>query len=111
MKRTLIALAALLTLSTLLTASTANAADAVPAQPTYTKDIAPIFQAKCTQCHHAGTGAPMSLTTYEEVRPWARSIRTRVSNRRPWQCFPARDCCVVRPRCRTVWFSRRRSGR
>ena len=55
-------------------------------QPTYAKDVSRIFQAKCTQCHHAGTGAPMSLTTYEEVRPWARSIRTRVSNREmpPW---------------------------
>ena len=53
---------------------------------TYTKDIAPLFQAKCTQCHHAGTGAPMSLTTYEEVRPWTRSIRQRVANREmpPW---------------------------
>jgi hypothetical protein len=54
--------------------------------PTFTKNIAPIFQEKCTQCHHAGTVAPMSLTTYEEVRPWARSIRTRVANREmpPW---------------------------
>src|SRR6476620_2900077 len=56
------------------------------AAPTYSKDISRIFQAKCTQCHHAGTGAPMSLTTFDEVRPWARSIRTRVSNREmpPW---------------------------
>jgi hypothetical protein len=55
-------------------------------QPTYTKDIAPIFQAKCTQCHHPGTGAPMSLTTFDEVRPWARAIRQRVANREmpPW---------------------------
>jgi hypothetical protein len=87
MKRTMTTLAALLTISTGLTLATrAAAADAVPAQPTYAKDIAPIFQAKCTQCHHAGTGAPMSLTTFEEVRPWARSIRTRVSSREmpPW---------------------------
>src|SRR5262245_3005231 len=81
MKRALMAIAAVLTTSTV-----ASAAEAVPAQPTYTKDIAPIFQAKCTQCHHPGTGAPMSLTTFEEVRPWARSIRTRVSSREmpPW---------------------------
>jgi hypothetical protein len=60
---------------------------AVPtAVPTFTKNIAPIFQEKCTQCHHAGTVAPMPLTTYEEVRPWARSIRARVANREmpPW---------------------------
>jgi len=59
---------------------------AVAQQVSYAKDVAPIFQAKCTQCHHAGTGAPMALTTFEEARPWARSIKTRVSNREmpPW---------------------------
>jgi len=53
---------------------------------TFTKDIAPIFQAKCQQCHHVGTGAPMPLMTYEDTRPWARSIRQRVINREmpPW---------------------------
>ena len=62
------------------------AAFAQQGTPTYAKDVSRIFQAKCTQCHHAGTGAPMSLTTFDEVRPWARSIRTRVSNREmpPW---------------------------
>ena len=62
----------------------ARSADAQ--QVTYAKDIAPLFQAKCTQCHHAGTGAPMPLTAYDEVRPWARSIKTRVTNREmpPW---------------------------
>jgi hypothetical protein len=70
----------------LATGQAAAAQGTAPNQPTYSKDIAPIFQAKCTQCHHPGTGAPMSLTTYEEVRPWARSIRTRVSSREmpPW---------------------------
>jgi hypothetical protein len=64
----------------------ARTSSQAPAQPTYARHIAPIFQAKCTQCHHAGTGAPMSLTTYEEVRPWARSIRQRVATREmpPW---------------------------
>jgi mono/diheme cytochrome c family protein len=60
----------------------AHAADA----PTYTKDVARIFQAHCTQCHHDGAGTPMSLTTYENVRPWAKSIRQRVAAREmpPW---------------------------
>jgi hypothetical protein len=54
--------------------------------PTFAKDVAPIFQAKCQTCHHAGTSAPMSLVTYDEVRPWAKSIRQRVANRDmpPW---------------------------
>jgi hypothetical protein len=53
---------------------------------TFAKDVAPIFQQKCQACHHQGTSAPMSLVTYEEVRPWARSIRQRVANRDmpPW---------------------------
>lgn len=69
-----------------LTVTGTRAAPPSQAIPTYTKNVAPIFQAKCTNCHHAGTVAPMSLTTYQEVRPWARSIRTRVANREmpPW---------------------------
>ena len=39
---------------------------------TYTKHIAPILQRSCENCHRPGGGAPMSLRTYEEVRPWAR---------------------------------------
>jgi hypothetical protein len=57
-----------------------------PSELTFTRDIAPIFQAKCQTCHHPGTSAPMSLVTYEEVRPWARSIQLRVASRDmpPW---------------------------
>ena len=55
-------------------------------QPTYSKDVAPIFREKCEACHRAGYIAPMSLQTYAEVRPWARSIKARVENRQmpPW---------------------------
>src|SRR5262245_42928348 len=42
---------------------------------TFTKDVAPIFQNKCESCHRPDSIAPMSLRTYEEARPWARSIR------------------------------------
>ena len=57
-----------------------------PQPVTFSKDVAPIFQAKCQNCHHVGAGAPMPLTTYEESRPWARSIKARVQNREmpPW---------------------------
>ena len=72
-------------LSTLAIAGAAQAAD-TPQQVTFSKDVAPIFQARCQNCHHAGAGAPMPLITYEDVRPWARSIKTRVQNREmpPW---------------------------
>src|SRR5262245_47764097 len=54
--------------------------------PTFTKDIAPIFQEKCEACHRPDSIAPMSLQTYEEARPWARSIKARVQARQmpPW---------------------------
>jgi mono/diheme cytochrome c family protein len=69
----------------LASAAGARAADA-PKEVTFTKDIAPIFQKSCQSCHHAGTAAPMSLITYQDARPWARSIKQRTQNREmpPW---------------------------
>src|SRR5689334_18104536 len=57
-----------------------------PSQVTFSKDIAPIFQAKCQECHQPNSIAPMSLITFQDARPWARSIRERVSSRQmpPW---------------------------
>src|SRR5262249_8281385 len=48
---------------------------------TFSKDVAPIFQQHCQECHHVGSIAPMSLVTYAEARPWATSIRQRVIER------------------------------
>src|SRR5881628_3058454 len=55
-------------------------------QVTFSKDVAPIFQAKCQQCHQPNSIAPMSLITYQDARPWARSIKERVATRQmpPW---------------------------
>jgi mono/diheme cytochrome c family protein len=53
--------------------------DTAPAQPTFTKDIAPILQRSCQNCHRSDGVAPMSLVTYEEVRPYARAIKQRTS--------------------------------
>ena len=54
--------------------------------PTFTKDMLPILQRSCQQCHRPGTAAPMALLTYDEVRPWARAIKDRVVARQmpPW---------------------------
>ena len=53
---------------------------------TFTKDVAPIFYNNCTGCHRPGEIAPMSLLTYNDARPWAKSIREKVANREmpPW---------------------------
>jgi mono/diheme cytochrome c family protein len=63
---------------------TVAAADAP--KVTFAKDVAPIFKEKCQTCHHPGTVAPMSLMTYQETRPWIRSIKERVAAREmpPW---------------------------
>jgi hypothetical protein len=68
-----------------LFAGAARAADA-PKTPTFTKDIAPIFQAKCESCHRSDSMAPMALVTYQDARPWARSIKARVTGHQmpPW---------------------------
>src|ERR1700677_5181948 len=62
-----------------------------PGSPTFSRDIAPILQARCQECHHAGSMAPMSLVTYDETRPWAKSIRQRVILRQmpPWHIDPS----------------------
>jgi hypothetical protein len=69
----------------LMCSGIAAAADA-PRQVTFSKDVAPIFQAKCQDCHQPNSIAPMSLITFQDTRPWARSIKERVSSRQmpPW---------------------------
>ena len=59
---------------------------------TYYKDVAPILQDNCQTCHRpsgyniSGLIAPMSFMTYEETRPWARAIASKVAAREmpPW---------------------------
>src|SRR5262245_50301387 len=70
----------------MLTTSAGVTAPADEPAPTFTKDVAPIFQAKCEACHRPNSIAPMSLMTFEETRPWARSIKARVASRQmpPW---------------------------
>jgi hypothetical protein len=59
---------------------------AADTQVTFAKDVAPIMQEKCETCHRPGQGAPMSLQTYEQARPWAKSIKQQVAMRNmpPW---------------------------
>src|SRR4051812_25330778 len=63
----------------------------VPASPTFARDVAPILYTSCVGCHRPGEVAPMSLLSYDDVRPWAKSIRARVTSREmpPWGADPA----------------------
>ena len=67
-------------------------AHAAPANvPTFSKDVAPIVFNNCATCHRAGEVAPMTLTSYEDVRPWAKVIKNKVVSREmpPWGADPA----------------------
>jgi hypothetical protein len=57
---------------------------------TFNRDIAPIVQQHCQECHRAGEIAPMSLMTYKEVRPYAAAIKEAVALRKmpPWFADP-----------------------
>src|SRR4051812_32420488 len=68
-----------------LIAQTAGKTDAAR-EITFSKDIAPVLQRACQKCHRPDNIAPMSLLTYKEVRPWARAIKEKVSERSmpPW---------------------------
>lgn len=60
------------------------------ATPTYNKDVLPILQKHCQECHRAGEIGPMAFTTYKETRPWAKAIREAVLTRKmpPWHADP-----------------------
>ncbi len=72
----------------LMAAGAGPADSTVPA--TFTKDVAPIFFNRCATCHRPGTVAPMSLLTYKDARPWAKSIKEKVVAREmpPWNADP-----------------------
>ncbi len=59
--------------------------------PTFTEDVAPVLYENCVVCHRAGENAPMSLVTYQETRPWSRSIKSKVESGEmpPWHADPA----------------------
>src|SRR5947199_9508939 len=63
----------------------AGGAMAAP-EVTFSKDVAPILQRSCQNCHRPDSIAPMSLLTYKDARPWAKAIRQKVAAREmpPW---------------------------
>ncbi len=85
-RKVLSVLAGLLLFGTLPKQHAAAAQAALTGEVTFTKDIAPLLQRSCQSCHRPGGIAPMSLLTYEEARPWARSIKrkTVVREMPPW---------------------------
>jgi hypothetical protein len=60
------------------------------AAPTYFKDVLPVLQNRCQECHRPGEIGPMPLETYEQTRPWAKAIKTAVVTKKmpPWFADP-----------------------
>jgi len=58
----------------------------IAAEVTFHKDIAPILQARCQECHRKGEAAPMPLMTYKDARPWAKAMKSAVLRKTmpPW---------------------------
>jgi len=63
---------------------------ALAADVTYYKDVAPIVQNRCQECHRPGEVAPMSFMTYDQVRPWAKAMKSAVVTKKmpPWSADP-----------------------
>jgi hypothetical protein len=61
-------------------------------QVTFYRDVLPILQNRCQECHRQGQMAPMAFSTYAQTRPWAKAIREAVLTRKmpPWFADP---CC------------------
>ena len=59
--------------------------------PTFSHDVAPIFYKSCTGCHRPGEIGPMALVTYQDARPWAKSIAVKVASGAmpPWHADPS----------------------
>lgn len=89
--RIIAVMAALTGLATAFSPGAANADDTAGGRVTYAEDVAPILNNNCVTCHRPGQIAPMSLLSFQDARPWAKSIRTAVSDKTmpPWHADPA----------------------
>lgn len=85
MKRSFVIIVAVLLIGTATIVEREEAAGV-----TFTRDVAPIIFNKCASCHRPGEVAPMPLTSYLEVRPWAKAIREEVIEKTmpPWFADP-----------------------
>src|SRR5215468_3903988 len=86
-----VVLAALLVGCAALTASIRATVPVETTTATFNKDVLPILQKNCQICHRPGEIAPMSFLTYQDVRPWAKSIKAAVVSQKmpPWFADPA----------------------
>ena len=62
-----------------------------PAPVTFNKDLLPILEKQCQECHRPGQVAPMSFLTYKDTRPWAQAMKAAVLTKKmpPWFADPS----------------------
>jgi len=78
------------TLAVALAASVAALGGSPTGTLTYHKDVAPVLQKHCQECHRPGEIAPFSLLTYQDARPWAKAIKEDILTKKmpPWFADP-----------------------
>jgi mono/diheme cytochrome c family protein len=71
--------------------STTSVSAAAAAVPTFNKDVLPILQQNCVECHRPGAIAPMSFVSYKDARPYAKAIEKAVVTKSmpPWFADPS----------------------
>ena len=79
MRKSSICVGAVLAGQVLFVQPAAGNNESVESTVTFAKDVAPILQRSCQNCHRPDSVAPMSLLTYDQVRPWARAIKQRIT--------------------------------
>ncbi len=93
MRRLLVpaSLLALMVLAVAAPSSVSSVSAAAQAGPTFNRDVLPILQKNCQECHRPGAIAPMSFLTFKDTRPYARAIAKAVVGRTmpPWFADPA----------------------
>jgi len=74
----------------LAAAALSFSANTTNSAPTFYKDVLPVLQNNCQECHRPGEAAPMSFLTYESTRPWAKAIKAAVVTKKmpPWFADP-----------------------
>jgi mono/diheme cytochrome c family protein len=80
----------LLSFAAAIAATTALAASTGKPSPTFHKDVLPVLQRNCQECHRPGEAGPMAFRTYKETRPWAKAIKQAVQkgSMPPWFADP-----------------------
>ncbi|MBI2688559.1 MAG: thiol-disulfide isomerase [Acidobacteria bacterium] len=74
------------------------------AAPEYQRDVRPILARRCVSCHRPGEIGPMALTSFAEVRPWAKALRQAVAKGTmpPWHADPAKSVAFHNDRSLTA---------